>query len=74
MEDFAILPLRYSRYSIALATLLGLLPGIAVGWFDLPAALPVSGMALRAAAPLACALIWAGAFGLVAFVVTRHEH
>jgi hypothetical protein len=70
VEDFAILP---PRYSIALATFLGFLPGIAVGWFDLPAAMPVSGMAVRAGATLVCALMWAGAFGLVAFVITRHE-
>jgi len=71
LEGFTIL-LR--RYRVVLAALLGLLPGIAVGWFDLPAALPMSGTALRAVGTVACALMWAGAFGLVAFVITRHGH
>jgi hypothetical protein len=71
LEDFAILP---RRHSVTLAALLGLLPGAVVGWFDLPAALPISGMAVRAVGTVVCALMWAGAFGLVAFVVTRHGH
>jgi hypothetical protein len=70
-EDLVILP---RRHSVTLAALLGLLPGVAVGWFDLPAALPMSSIALRAVGTVACALMWAGAFGLVAFVITRHGH
>jgi hypothetical protein len=70
-EEAAISP---RRYSVALAALAGLLPGLAVGWFALPTALPFSGIAVRAVGTAVCALMWAGAFGLVAFVITRHGH